>query len=279
MVKTIFQKALRHNGFGLLVHSAKEHAPVVEHQHCSTEDRQHCTGGKSHGACGDAVGKPGGQEAGNRGYDDAQEHHIPLFHHDGRVDEDVADGGDQGREGHDEGAGAHRCFQLHAEKRREDHQHHHPAASTHEARAEADGQPEKEGDGHALPVQSLALCRLAFPACVWLYKEANANEESEKKREAPQHHVPRQVRHVAAHGAHGKDAHQHDPSSSEVDVFVPCVCPGGDGGAQDVRGQGDGRGLVDPRLPGERRTQYDQNRHHHRGRGQARQPCPDTSLF
>ena len=239
-----------------MVHSSKECVPVIEHQHCSAEEGQHCTGGKSHGAYGDAVGKPGGQKAGDRGNGDAQDHHSPLFQHDSRVDEDVADGSYQGREGHNECTGTHRRLQLHAEKRREDHQHHHSVAGAHKARAEANGQPEKEGDGHALPVQPLALCRLIIPAGVGLYQEADSDEESKKKREASQYHVPRQVRHVAAHGAHGENAHQHDSAAPEVNVLMLFVCPGGDGGAQDVRGQSNGRGLVDPRLTGEGGTQH-----------------------
>ncbi len=184
----------------------------------------------------------------------------------------MADEADEGGEGHDKGAGAHGAFQVVAQEGGEHHQHHHAAAGAHKAGAKADGQAKEQGDDDLLHAQSDAGGVRPRLGGVRLEQEPDADAEGQHQREAPQHHVAHQIGGVAAHGAQGDDADQHDPAVFQVDVLVPGVDRGGDGRAEDVRGQGNGRGLIRPVLPGEGGAEDDQNRHHHRGRRQARQP-------
>ena len=190
------------------------------------------------------------------------------------MDKDVAHRGDEGGKGHDKGAGAHGGFQLHAQKGGEHHQHHHTAAGTHKPRSEADGQAEKQGNSDPFPIQFRPLGLGLRPLRAGLYQETDADAEGQDQGEAPQHHVPRFPGGETAHGTHPDDAGQHDPTPAQVDIFVANVGGGGHRGAQDVRGQSDGGGLISPRLPGEGRTQHDENGHHHRGCRQPHQPRP-----
>ena len=191
------------------------------------------------------------------------------------MDQDVADGGDQRRKGHDEGTCSHRRFQLHAQERGEHHQHHHAAACAHKARAKADGQAEKQGDRNAFPVQLRSLGRLILPAGIRADQKPDADAEGQKQREAAQHHVPDDEGHIASHRAHGQDADHHDPAAPQIDVPVLRVGKRRDGGTQDIRRQGDGCRLVRAGFSPECGAQHDQDGHHDRGGGKSRQPGAD----
>ena len=146
----------------------------------------------------------------------------------------MADGSDQGRKGHDEGAGSHRRFELHPEERCKHHQHHHPAAGSHEAGSKADGQAKEQRDHHALQVQLFTFAGSILPAGVGLHQKADANEEGQKERETAEYHIADDKCDITADGAHGQDTRQHDPPAPKIDVLVLRVGVCGNRRAEDV---------------------------------------------
>ena len=227
-------------------------------------------------AVADTVGKLGGDQGCRSCHNDANQHDIPALQNDGRVNDDMADRSDQRGEGHNKGARSHGGFQLHAEERSENNQHHHAAARSHKASAEAYGQAKEEGDEHAFSVELFALGGGVFPRGVRLYQETDPDTESQEQRETAQYHIPSKPCHIAADRAHREDTGQHDPAALQVNILMLCVGGRCDRRAKDVRGERNGGSLVGTGLSAEAGAEHDQDRHHHRCRRQTRKARPNS---
>ena len=242
----------------------------------AAEKRQHRARYQADGPIADPVGKSRRKQTGRRCDNDAQQHHIPFFEQDGRMDQNVAHRGDQRRKGHDERARAHCGLQFHAEKCGENDQHHHTAARSHEAGAKAYGQAKEQRDRNALPVQLFAPGGSVLPAGIRPDQKADADEEGQKEREAAQHDVADAESRVAADGAHPEDTHQHDPAPLQVDVLMSGIGIGCYRRTEDIRCQCNRRCLIRACLTGEGRTEDNQDRHHDGSRRKPGQPRPDA---
>ena len=177
----------------------------------------------------------------------------------------MAHKGDQRGEGHDQRAGANGALALHAQEGGEDYQHHHAAAAAHKPGAKTDGQPEEEGNGNTLPVKLGAFLHGLVLLGIRLEQETNANAHAQEKGEGAQHHMACVPGGDAAGNAHGNDARQHNAAALQVDVPVPDIDGRGEGRAKDVRGQGDGGGVISTGLASKGGTEDDHHRHHNRG--------------
>ena len=248
----------------------------MEQQHGKTEHGQHSACDQADGAVGDAVGKAGGDQGAHGGDRHAQQQDIPFFKENGRMDQDVADGGNECGKGHDEGARADGGLQVHAEEDGKDHQHHHAPAGADKAGSKTDREAEEERNQDAFPVQCGAFGRRIFPGGIGLDEKADADGKRQKKRKSAQDHIPREIGRPAAHRAHGQDADKHDPAASEVNVFVPGIGPCGDGGPENVRGERDSGRLIGAGFPGKGRAEDNEDRDHDRGGGEPGQPCADA---
>ena len=147
----------------------------------------------------------------------------------------MADRGDQCREGHNKSARAHSCLEFHTKKSGKNHQHHHPAACPHKPGAKADGNPEKQRDSNALPVQFFSFCRLLFAARIRLYQKTDADKKRKKQRETSEYNIPCQEGHIAADCTHGENTDQHDPASLQIDIFILCIGIGRNCRAENIR--------------------------------------------
>ena len=97
------------------------------------------------------------------------------------MDQNMADGSDQRRESHDEGAGTYSCLEFHPKENGEYHQHHHAAACSHKTGAETYSKTEEQGDRDAFPVQFFTFCRLLLAARIRLYKKTDADKKRKKQ--------------------------------------------------------------------------------------------------
>ena len=105
------------------------------------------------------------------------------------MDQNMADGSDQRRESHDEGAGTYSSLEFHPNKNCKHYKHQQAAARSHKTGAEADGEAEEQGDRYAFPVQFFTFFRLFFAAGIRLYKESDPDEKRQKQRETSEYYV------------------------------------------------------------------------------------------
>ena len=185
----------------------------IQYQHGSAERRKHPARNHPDSAAFHAVGELRGDQRRYRSDGNADKQNVPTLQNDSGVYHDVTNRSDERGKSHDKRARADSGLQLHAEKRGKHDQHHHAAARSDKARAEADSQPEKQRDHHAPSAERLTLFGGVFPRGVGLYKKAYADKERQKKRKAAQHHIPRQPRHIAPDRTHRENTNEHYPTA------------------------------------------------------------------
>ena len=127
------------------------------------------------------------------------------------MDQNMADRGDQRREGHNKGACTHSSLEFHSEKSRKNHKHHHSAARSDKAGAETDGKAEEQGDSYPFSVKFFSFQSLFFPACIRLDQKANTYEKCEEQSETSEYHISGEKSYIAADRAHSENAGEHDP--------------------------------------------------------------------
>ena len=182
---------------------------------------------------------------------------------DAGCDEKMADGCDESRECHYECACSDCAPEVHAEKEREDDEHHHPSSRTHEARTEAYGEAEEERYGNILCAHSRFPGSGVLLLGIRLNEESDSYTEGEKEREGTEDDTSGPVCDKGAENAHGDDAYEHYPASSEVDVSLPPVDDCRHGGGDDVTSECDCSCRVRSAFSRERGAEDNQNRNHY----------------
>ena len=148
----------------------------------------------------------------------------------------------QGRERHDEDAGAHGGLELIAQHAGEDEEHHHTAAGPHKAADQADDDTADDGLDRTLfrgdPLHGL------FGGHDRLDNELDSQQERHKHREAA--HRPRgnKACQPAAHHRESQHAGHHDEAVFHVQILILVVGVSGHRTGQNVRRKGNAHGHV-----------------------------------
>ena len=185
---------------------------MIDGNHREAEDEEDGTRHVAHGLSLDLIGESRADQGKQRGQHDRDQEEIPAFQDDGRLDEDMADRGDEGREGHDEGGGANRGLAVIAQHGGKHDQHHHTSARTEEAGAKTDGQSKEQGDRDLLEGQlDLPVLFGAFLG-VGLDQKTDADGYAQKERKAAEHGLVGEVSGDRAHRTHTDDTRGDQPS-------------------------------------------------------------------